>query len=105
MSKPTAYTVEEAREQLLAQFRMYARYWANLPDKSPQERCDGLAFSLLNIFDGTTVRLPSLDITLRPHESDKAFHQKEGERWYEDGMIINQCMLHELYYPPPKKPR
>jgi hypothetical protein len=93
-----AYTAEEVREQLLAHIRHLARYWATIPDRqTPLERCEGLAFSILNIFDGTS-SLPAFDIVLSPHPDDKAFHQSEGENWYEPGMMINDCMLHELFY-------
>ena len=93
-----AYTEDEVREQFLAHIRHLARYWATIPDRqTPLERCEGLAFSILNIFDGTT-DLPAFDIVLSPHPDDKAFHQSEGKNWYEPGMMINDCMLHELFY-------
>jgi hypothetical protein len=98
MEKPRAYKEEEVRERFLSQIRLYASYWVSLPDKSVQERCEGLAFSILNIFDGTPMGLPAMDIVLRPHEDDKDFRKLEGENWYEDGQVINNCMLHELIY-------
>ncbi|UJD20614.1 hypothetical protein seszw2t2_63 [Salmonella phage seszw] len=42
------YTKEEVREQFLAQVRHVYHYWANLPDKSDIDRCEGVAFSILN---------------------------------------------------------
>jgi len=93
-----AYTEEEVRDEFLAHIRYLARYWATTPDRqTPLERCQGLAFSILNIFDGTS-GLPAFDIVLSPHPDDKAFHQSEGENWYDPGMMINDCMLHELFY-------
>lgn len=94
-----AITKEELREQILNQMRVYAREWAALPNKTEQERCDGLAFSILNIFDGTTAALPAFDIVARPHPDDKRYYQENGENYIEDGTILNDdCMLHDLYY-------
>lgn len=98
-STSRAYTAEEVREMFLNQARAYAAYWAELPGKTAQERCDGLAFSLMNIFDGTSVGLPAFDIVVRPHPDDKAYHIREGTKYFEDGTVLNDCMLHEMYYP------
>ena len=94
----TAYTPEEIQTQLIEHFKMLAKYWAELPDKTPKDRCDGLAFSILNIFDGTTAVLPAFDIVAKPHPDDKDFNIKNGERYYEDGTVVNNCYLHDLYY-------
>lgn len=94
----SAKTEAEVREEFLDHVHALVGYWAELPDKTPKERLDGLAFSILNIFDGTTMQLPAMDIALRPHPSDKEFHRENGEDWYEDGMVINECMLHELWH-------
>lgn len=92
------YTVEESRNQVLTQIRDLSLYWSSLPDKTPAERCDGVAFSLLNLFDGGSMNLPAMDIVLRPNMVDKAFCINNGENWYEDGIVINEdCALHELY--------
>lgn len=93
-----AYTATEVREGLLEHLRGLARYWAELPGKSAQERCDGLAFSILNVFDGTTLVLPAMDISLAPHSSDRGENKRLGAKWFQPGMVINRCMLHELYY-------
>lgn len=102
-----AKTAEEAREAFLDQIRTYVSYWAsnNVGDKTVRERLDGLAFSILNILDGTSSGLPAMDIVLRPHSDDKAYCQEEGETWYEDGQTINaDIMLHDLWYKPMRKP-
>lgn len=98
---PRAHTPEEVRAQLLSQVRGMAKFWAELPGKTSQERCDGLAFSLLNIFDGTHTGLPAMDISLAPHPDDKAYCQRTGENWFEPGQVINDCYLHEEYYRAP----
>lgn len=95
---PRAWTAEEARKLFLDRIRGDAQYWAELPGKTAQERCDGLAFSILCIFDGVTMALPAMDIQLSPHEDDMEFHKKNGENWFEPDMLINDCHLHDLYH-------
>ena len=58
MSKAKSRTA--VREEFLRLVREYARYWSGdtVKNKTVAERCDGLAFSILNIFDGTTESLP-----------------------------------------------
>ena len=94
-----AYTAKEMRERFLEQARILAGYWAGLRDKTPQEVADGVAFSILNVIDGTSAGLPAMDLVLSPHPDDKAYHEAEGENWPEPGQVINAgCLLHELYY-------
>jgi len=88
---------EKAREKFFQELQNCADYWAELPDKTPAQRCDGLVFSILNIFDGTSMGFPSLDLVLAPHEDDVKEHIASGQEFYEPGMIINDCMLHELW--------
>lgn len=97
MSKPRALTAEEIREEFLQKFIDLARYWANSPNKTPLEQCEGLAFSILNIFDGCSDMLPAFDITAASHPDDKEDHERHGENWYEAGTHINNCMLHEEF--------
>lgn len=94
----TAYTPEEIREKMLNLMRVYAKSWAEYPNMTPQERCDGLAFSILGIFDGITGELPAFDIVTAPHPDDKDYHIKNGNRYVEPGTIINDCHLHDEYY-------
>jgi hypothetical protein len=94
-----AYTKEEVRDQFLHQVRGLAKYWSTVPGRTDLEKCEGLAFSIMNIFDGTSMVLPAMDITLRPHEDDKQFCIDNNEKYYEDGMVINDdCMLHERFF-------
>ena len=95
---PRAKTVEEAREEFLHHLRGLAAYWSEVPNQTIRERCDGLVFSILNIFDGTSAGFPAMNIALAPHKDDQAFNEAEGENWYESGMIINDCYLHEMYF-------
>jgi hypothetical protein len=103
MSEPRAYTEEEVRDLLLKQIRAMVRYWANLPDVDKatgrritiHDRCDGVAFSILNILDGGSMGLPAFDLTAAPHEEDKQFFIENGENWFEETVISD--MLHEYY--------
>ena len=97
--EPKAYTAEEAREMLLNHMRIMSKYWATVDDRPCQDKLNGLCFSILNIFDGTTMNLPSMDIVLRPHPDDKQYHIDEGNNYFEDGMVINDdCSMHEEWY-------
>ncbi len=95
-----AYTAEEVRAMFIGAARAMASYWATAPDAGTvQERCEGVAFSLLNCIDGTSGSFPcALDLVLSPHPDDKAFHIDEGENYFEPGMVINDAMLHEMFY-------
>ena len=105
MTEPRAFSAEEMREQFLRHLHTMADYWADLPDHSPREKCDGLAFSILVAFDGGAMSLPSMDIVMRPHKGDKAFAIDNGENWVEDGQVINDCQLHERWHrQPPQEP-
>ncbi len=100
---PQAKTKEEVREEFLRQIKAVVKYWATTKIMEPErdtieERCDGVAFSILNIFDGTTAILPALNISLDPHADDKDYYKKHGEKWYKRGMIINNdVILHHEY--------
>lgn len=84
-----AYTKEEIREQFLEHIKELIKYWARLPNKSLEDVGEGVAFSILNIFDGTTMNLPAFDITVRPHPDDKGYNVARNENWYKDGTVIN----------------
>ena len=96
---PRPYTADEVRERFLDCVRMVVREWANNPsaELSALDRCEGVAFSILNIFDGTAMALPGMNIALAPHPDDKADRQSTGDNWYEPDQIINDCYLHELF--------
>ena len=96
MSKPREFTAEEVGKQFMQHLAAIAHYWATLPDKTPLERCNGLAFSVLNIFDGTSMALPALDLVVRPHPDDKAYCIANGENWYVDGQVVEGAS-HEIW--------
>jgi len=99
MNEPRAYTEDEMRDQFLDAVRRIARFWADLDENktSMQDRCDGVAFSVLSLMDGCNIGLPPVDLVFRPHPSDKQYHIDEGENWIEDGTTLS-TMLHEHFY-------
>lgn len=97
--RPRAYTADEIREMFLERVRSIADFWANESKaKTNKERCDGVAFSILNLLDGTTVGFPACDVLVSPHPDDKAYRKERGENWFEPGTMFNDTLLHELYY-------
>lgn len=92
-----AKTAEEALVEFLDQIRVLADYWSNVEDHTVKERCHGVAFSILNIIDGSSC-LPAFDLVLRPHPDDREYCIEQDENWYEYGMLVNHCTLHDQYY-------
>lgn len=97
MAEP--YTKEEMREMFLAHCQSIAFYWSRLENKTPRERCDGVVFSMLNIFDGCSGGFPcAINLVMDPHPDDKDSTSLNGEYWVEPGQVINDdVMLHELF--------
>lgn len=95
MSESRAFTEEEVRERFLAHVRTMAKYWDGVPNQTPSDKLDGLAFSIMVLLDGGT-GLPGFKVIPDPHPDDKAYHQREGENWYPDDVDIAGC-LHDLY--------
>jgi len=93
-----AKTKVEIKEEFMSHMRSIAKYWAGLPDKTPHERCDGVAFSILAMIDGCSF-FPALDIAVHPHPDDMEYHKKNGENWYEPGMVFNDdTTLHDEWH-------
>jgi hypothetical protein len=95
---PRAKTVDEVREEFLTQLRVFAKYWAEAEDVTNQERCDGLVFSILNIFDGNCAEGPSLDIVVNSPAELQVEAAEEGENWYLHGQVLTETSLHEFYF-------
>lgn len=86
------------RQEFLESIQRLTHYWSRIGEEqnmSRLETCEGLVHSIFNIFDGTSSLMPAIDLCLAPHESDKEYHIGNGEDYYESGMVINECMLHE----------
>ena len=93
------YTKDEARKILLEHIHSMVDYWSTLHGESVESKLNGLVFSILNIFDGSSVVLPPMDVVLRPHPEDSMNRVENGENYFEDGMIINDdVMLHEFWH-------
>lgn len=98
MTDPRAYTAEEVQEMLLDKFKHLAEYWATVDGPtSVKDRCEGLVFSILNVFDGNSADLPAFDIIPSPHESDKEYRIENGKNYFEP-VVVNNCQLHEMFY-------
>ena len=92
------YTKEEVRQKFLTAIHCYVRFWSETKNKTPQERCDGLAFSILDMLDGCNVGFPAVDLVLSPHQDDENDAMENGANWFKQGMVINDdCMLHEIW--------
>ncbi len=101
------YTPEEIRQKLYSYLKGLCAYWSNIkPEGShnttEKERMEGLCFSILVMFDGGTC-FPAMDIRMSPHESDKQYLLDRGERYYEPGMLINDCSMHDEFYAEERK--
>ena len=88
-------TVEEVRSDFLSHVRAMAHYWANAPgtELSVQERCEGVAFSILAAIDGCAPNLPYLRLVIGDYDS--------GNDEYPSGAVLNRVVeLHALFYQP-----
>ncbi len=96
--EPRAWTPAEMKEKFMRLLLETADAWARCEGKTPQERCEGVAFSMLAAFDGAG-DFPAVDLVLRPHEDAKAWRQGQGENWIEGGTVINDHdYLHDEWH-------
>jgi hypothetical protein len=97
MTEP--YTKEEMRQMLLDHCKSIAFYWSRLEGGTPREMCDGVVFSMLNIFDGCSGGFPcAINLAMEPHPESKEYDISNDENWVEPGQVINDdVMLHELF--------
>lgn len=98
MTESRVYTKEEVLKKFLNHIWSLIDYWDAIEKQTSREKLEGLAFSILNIFDGTTMDLPAMDLILRPHPDDRKFCESHDENWYEPGMCFNDTMLHEIFF-------
>jgi hypothetical protein len=93
---PKAYTKKEVRDKFLYYIKSLEKYWLELPNKTVEERLNGLIFSILVTFDGESIEFPAMDIVLSPHPSDKQYHIDRGDKWYSNKIAFNDDVcLHE----------
>lgn len=95
---PSAYTQEEMLEMFIDAVDGVVEYWANT-NGSDKNKCEGVAFSIMNIIDGTSGAFPcSIDLRLAPHPDNKEYRISQNESFVEDGMIMNSdCLIHERF--------
>jgi hypothetical protein len=96
---PRAFTPKEIQTRFLNHLRLMSQYWAKQPDMTPEERCDGVTFSILCYIDGVSGGFPRVILAVDPHPDDKEYYQNNGENWYEPNTVFNDTMLHDLYHP------
>lgn len=108
MDTPREYTLEEVRKKFLDAVRGIAQYWADerlVPDRTTQERCQGVAFSILVLLDGDDANLPGFALVPDPHPDDKEYCRGEGENWYPTQEVAcdirGAARLHDEFYRPP----
>ena len=97
MSKPI--DKKTARDMFIDHLKSVVQYWKNESRASDADsKLDGVLHSFLCVLDGVSSH-PSIDLVLRPHPDDKAYHEEQDEDYYVDVMVINDdVMLHDLLY-------
>ncbi len=95
---PRAYTEEEVRKAFLEHVWRMIDYWEKVPvDKTPRERIEGLAFSMLVALDGDAAALPGFQVIPSPHPDDQKFHEDEGSDWWPNDCDIAGSLHDEFY--------
>lgn len=94
----SAYSEKEVRDKFLRQIKAIANEWSRYENKSNKERCEGVAFSILALIDGCSIGFPAINMLLAPHPDDKQYFTDNDEDYFEEGMLINNCCLHDLFY-------
>jgi hypothetical protein len=92
--EPRAWTADELRDKFLGHLSALVRH--TLHDKRTpgvREKMNLLVFSILNIFDGTSMGI-TYDLVAGAHPDDEAFHRAEGENWVPIGVNIADGSLH-----------
>lgn len=76
------YTTDEVRSKFLEHIRLMIDYWDNLPEKSPKEKLEGLAFSICVTLDGGSANLPGFIVSPVSSKEDVVFYKGNGENYY-----------------------
>jgi hypothetical protein len=83
-------TTEEVRTEFLQHIRGAVNYWANLKgEHTIEDRCEGVAFSILVAIDGCSSGLPAFILAPIPHESDKQFSIDNNENYFPENHESN----------------
>lgn len=76
-------TVDEIRDEFIAAIQQYIDYWEKEPSvKTPRERLEGLAHSILVLLDGCSSDLPGFAIVPDAAPGDREYYQEIGENYY-----------------------
>ena len=91
------YSLDECRRQFCLKIITISRFWINenLETKATEE---GICHSILSLLDGKTIGFPKIELRISPHEDDKQDAIDRGEKWYQDGMIINEPSMKEDFF-------
>jgi hypothetical protein len=97
------YTKDEVREMFLSNLKGIVNYWAKLPDKTPKEKLEGLAFTILAEIDGSSSTIPTFILAPLPNEADKEYYIDKGKNYYPENHNSNvKCdiagNLHHLWH-------
>lgn len=95
MQNENMRAVTEPVDKFLEDVAKNALYWASV-GKDKEDVASGVTFSILNLFDGTNLNSPPIDMTYAPDLDDlpgdvKLLEVTEG--------FNSDVMLHELFYP------
>ena len=82
MSRET--TKDEARKEFLNAVKDIADCWVHSEGTTVDEKCNGVAFSILVLLDGCNVNVPVFSVIPVPHSSDKEYSIQKGENYYAD---------------------
>lgn len=101
-TKPRQFTEQEVRDKFLELVWSYISYWQELPDKTCNEKVEGLAFSILVILDGES-ELPAFIVAPDPHPSDKKYLKGKGLNWFPENHRARVACdisggLHDLFH-------
>lgn len=99
------YTVEEMQEMFIKKIWEYIHYWQGDKILNPAEKLEGLAFSILNLIDGS-YSLPSFLLIPVPHQEDKKESIDNEENYWIDQSdklgdiksINGNQLLHEIFF-------
>lgn len=115
--KPRAYTPKEMRAMFIDHLKAITKYWATTPLDRPEfrkeleakgevlYRMEGLLFSFLVTLDGGSMDLPAFDLSPlpikfavvpSPADVDEEYHRDQGENWWPQNVVINNCQLHDI---------
>lgn len=98
VEKPRPWTSDETADQIVSHCARMAEYWATTPNGGTlEERCHGVAFSLLSGLDGSSMNIPPFDLVPSADESDRDYHIENGENYYIPENVVSTA-LHERYH-------